>query len=58
MTLIEEGRLSLEDPVARFIPSIADMKVGVENSAPDGRRRLDLVPVRRAITILDLMRQS
>jgi CubicO group peptidase (beta-lactamase class C family) len=58
MMLVEDGKLSLEDPVAKFIPSIAEMKVGVERAGPDGKRRLDLVPVHRPITVLDLMRQS
>jgi CubicO group peptidase (beta-lactamase class C family) len=58
MMLVEDGKLKLEDPVAKFIPSIADMKVGVETTGPDGKRRLDLLPVRRPITVLDLMRQS
>jgi CubicO group peptidase (beta-lactamase class C family) len=58
MMLVEDGKLSLEDTVAKFIPSIADMKVGIESTGPTGKRRLDLVAVRRPITILDLMRQS
>ena len=58
MMLVEDGKLSLEDPVAKFIPSFADVKVGVESAGPDGKPRLDLVPVRRPITVLDLMRQS
>ena len=30
MMLVEDGKLSLHDPVAKFIPSFADVKVGVE----------------------------
>ncbi len=58
MMLVEDGKLSLEDPVSKFIPSIANMKVGVEKVAPNGKHFLDLEPVRRPITLLDLMRQS
>jgi CubicO group peptidase (beta-lactamase class C family) len=58
MMLVEDGRLSLQDPVAKFIPSFAEMKVGVEVAGPDGKPRLDLVPLQRSITVLDLMRQS
>jgi CubicO group peptidase (beta-lactamase class C family) len=58
MMLVEDGKLSLDDSVAKFIPSIARMKVGVEKIGPDGKRRLDLVPAERPITMLDLMRQS
>ena len=58
MMLAEDGKLSLEDQVSKFIPSIADMKVGVERIGPEGKHWLDLVPVSRPITVLDLMRQS
>lgn len=30
MTLIDDGKLKLSDPVSKYIPSFADMKVGVE----------------------------
>jgi CubicO group peptidase (beta-lactamase class C family) len=58
MMLVEDGRLSLQDPVAKFIPSFAEVKVGVEVAGPGGKPRLDLVPLQRSITVLDLMRQS
>lgn len=58
MMLIEDGKLALDDPVGKFIPAFATMKVGVERTRPDGSRWLDLVPADRPITILDLMRQS
>jgi CubicO group peptidase (beta-lactamase class C family) len=58
MMLVEDGRLSLQDPVAKFIPSFAGVKVGVEVTGVDGKPRLDLVPLERPITVLDLMRQS
>jgi CubicO group peptidase (beta-lactamase class C family) len=58
MMLVEDGKLALEDPVSRFIPSFAAVKVGVEVVGRDGKHRLDLVPIRRPISVLDLMRQS
>jgi CubicO group peptidase (beta-lactamase class C family) len=58
MMLIEEGRFSLDDPVAKYIPSFANVKVGVEKIAADGTRSLDLVPPKRPMTIHDLMRQT
>jgi CubicO group peptidase (beta-lactamase class C family) len=58
MMLIEEGRFRLDDPVAKYIPSFANAKVGVENKAEDGTRTLELVPPNRPPTILDLMRQT
>ena len=58
MQLIEQGKLKLDDPVAKYIPSFANVKVGVEKKADDGTRTLELVPVKRPVTILDLMTQT
>jgi len=58
MMLIEEGKIKLDDPVSKYIPSFANMKVGVENKAEDGTKTLELVPLERPITILDLMRHT
>jgi CubicO group peptidase (beta-lactamase class C family) len=55
MMLIDEGRLKLDDPLAKYIPSFAKAKVGVETKAENGEKVLELVPVNRPITILDLM---
>ena len=58
MILVEEGRLTLDAPVSRFIPEFAKMQVGVEKTDAAGAKSLDLVPARRAITMQDLMRHS
>lgn len=61
MILFEEGKLALEDPLAKYIPSFAPgkLKVGVEKTDPaTGAKTLDLVPLRRPITIQDLMRHT
>jgi CubicO group peptidase (beta-lactamase class C family) len=58
MQLIDEGKLVLEDPVAKYIPSFANVKVGVEKKADDGTKTLELVPPIRPLTILDLMRHT
>lgn len=58
MQLIEEGKLSLSDPVAKYIPSFAKVKVGVERKNEDGTKTLDLVPPIRPITVFDLMTQT
>jgi CubicO group peptidase (beta-lactamase class C family) len=55
MMLVDAGRLRLDDPVAKYIPSFANTKVGVERKAGNGEEVLDLVPVNRPITIQDLM---
>jgi CubicO group peptidase (beta-lactamase class C family) len=58
MMLIDEGRLRLGDPVAKYIPSFAKARVGVEKKAENGDKVLELVPVKRPITIFDLMTQT
>ena len=58
MQLIDEGKFRLDDPVAKYLPSFANVKVGVEKKADDGTKTLDLVPPNRPLTILDLMRQT
>jgi len=58
MMLIDEGKLKLEDPIAKYIPSFANVKVGVEKKNEDGTKTLDLAPPNRPPTILDLMRHT
>jgi CubicO group peptidase (beta-lactamase class C family) len=58
MMLIDEGRLSLEDPLSKYIPSFASVKVGVEKKLDNGNSALELVPASRPITIKDLMRHT
>src|SRR5713226_9447829 len=58
MMLVEDGRLSLDDPVARYIPALADLKVGVEKRGEDGKPTLVLEPLNRPITIEDLLRHT
>jgi len=59
MMMAEEGKLLLEAPVSRYIPSFANVKVGVEKTDPaTGAKSLELVPARRPITIQDLLRHS
>jgi CubicO group peptidase (beta-lactamase class C family) len=58
MQLVEEGKFRLDDPIAKYIPSFADVKVGVENKTEDGTKTLALVPPKRPPTVLDLMRQT
>jgi len=53
MILLEEGKLFVADPIAKFIPELANVKVGVES---DGK--LDLVAAKRAITVHDLLRHT
>lgn len=58
MMLVEEGRLSIDDPVSKYIPAFADMKVGVEKKGEDGKVTLTLEPLARPVTIKDLLRHT
>lgn len=51
MTLIEEGKLALGDPVARWLPELADMQVLTDPNGPLDKT----TPARRPITVDDLM---
>ncbi len=58
LMLVDDGKMRLDDPVAKFIPAFADTKVGVERKNETGQTVLELVPQERAMTIEDLMRHS
>jgi len=57
MMLVEEGKLHLNDPVARFIPQFANMKVAVARPGSGGSEGPGFytVPAQRPITIKDLL---
>src|SRR4051812_33621709 len=55
MELIQDGKIKLDDPVSKYIPSFANVKVGVEKKAEDGTKSLELVPPNRPMTVHDLM---
>ncbi len=56
--LLDEGKFKLDDPISKYIPSFANVKVGVEKINEDGSKALELAPPRRPPTVLDLMRQT
>jgi CubicO group peptidase (beta-lactamase class C family) len=58
MMLVEEGKLALNDPVAKYIPAFKDVKVGVEHKREDGSLTLELVAPKRPMTVQDLMRHT
>ncbi|MBV9459818.1 MAG: beta-lactamase family protein, partial [Bradyrhizobium sp.] len=55
MMLIDRGKIALDDPVSKYIPSFAGMKVGFERKDESGKTALDLLPLRRPITVEDLL---
>ncbi|HZC95178.1 MAG TPA: serine hydrolase domain-containing protein [Bradyrhizobium sp.] len=58
MMLVEEGKLQLDEPLSKYIPAFADVKVGVEKKGEDGTMGLETVAPKRPITIQDLMRHT
>src|SRR6201996_7304041 len=55
MMLVDQGKIALDDPVSKYIPSFADMKVGVERKDDAGKPVLGLVAPRRPVNIEDLL---
>jgi CubicO group peptidase (beta-lactamase class C family) len=53
MMLWEEGKVLLNDPIAKYIPAFAARKVAVERHG-----KVELVPAERDITIQDLLRHT
>lgn len=58
MMLVEKGRLTLSDPVSRYLPEFNDMKVGVERATAAGSAELTLESARQEMTIHDLLRHT
>ncbi len=53
MMLWEQGRFLLSDPIAKYLPGLADLKVAVPRGA-----EIELVPLARPISIQDLLRHT
>lgn len=58
MMLVDAGKLRLGDPLSKYIPAFADVKVAVERRAQGGQSKLATEPLARPITIEDLLRQT
>jgi CubicO group peptidase (beta-lactamase class C family) len=58
MMLVDDGRLRLDDLLSKYIPAFADVKVGVERTDQSGNPWLTLEPLKRPITIEDLLRHT
>jgi CubicO group peptidase (beta-lactamase class C family) len=57
MMLAEEGKLLIANPVSRYIPAFADLKVAANSDDP-GAKALMFEPLQREMTVQDLMRHT
>ena len=57
MMLAEEGKLLIADPVARFIPEFAELKVATDSDNASAKT-LVTEPCRRQMTVQDLLRHT
>src|SRR5882762_734356 len=58
MMLVDDGKLALNDPLSKYIPAFANVNVAAEPHAEDGKASLATEPLKRAITIEDLLRHT
>ena len=58
LSLVEEGRLLISDPVSKYFSPFAKLQVGVERTDATGKPVLYTVPLDREMTIQDLMRHT
>jgi CubicO group peptidase (beta-lactamase class C family) len=57
MMLAEEGKLLIADPVANYLPELADLKVAADSDNPSAKK-LAKEPSRRQMTVHDLLRHT
>jgi CubicO group peptidase (beta-lactamase class C family) len=55
LMMLDEGKLSVDDPVSRFLPTFKDQKVAVPKPEASNLLNVELVPAARDITIKDLL---
>jgi len=58
MILMEEGKLHLAEPVAKYLPEFADLEVSVPATDGDGKTTYSNVPLKRPMTVQDLLRHT
>src|SRR5205085_7088882 len=58
MMLAEQGKIILDEPIAKYIPAFKDMKVGVETKGEDGKPNLELTAAKQPNPIQHLLRLS
>ena len=58
MALVEEGKVAVGDAVAKYLPQLGALKVGVEKPGVDGKAALEMVTLQRPMTVQDLLRHT
>jgi CubicO group peptidase (beta-lactamase class C family) len=58
LMLYEEGKFSLTDPISKYLPEFANMKVTKETVDASGKKSYETVPAERPITVRDLFRHT
>jgi CubicO group peptidase (beta-lactamase class C family) len=58
MMLVEEGKMQLSDPVAKYLPVMKELQVGAEKPGADGKPMLETAPAKRTMTVQDLLRHT
>ncbi len=56
LTLYEEGRVLIDEPVSKYLPQLGKMRVAVMNA--DNTAVVDTVPAARQMTIQDILRHT
>lgn len=57
LTLYEEGRLLMTDPISKYLP-VGKNPVAVARTDAEGKSVIETVPAKREITVLDLLRHT
>jgi CubicO group peptidase (beta-lactamase class C family) len=58
MMLWEEGRFDIDDPIAKYLPDLKDLKVAVVHKGTDGKSNVELEPAKRQPTIQQLLEHT
>jgi CubicO group peptidase (beta-lactamase class C family) len=59
MMLVEDGKLDLDAPVAKYLPELKNMQVGTaKTDAATGKTEIALEPPKRPMTVRDLLRHT
>jgi CubicO group peptidase (beta-lactamase class C family) len=58
MMLVDDGKLALDDPLSKYIPAFADVRVASEPNEEGGKPALATESLKHPITIEDLLRHT